>query len=465
MQRVVFLMVAMAALFGCLAIPVEAQTFELSPGPSPVENPLKGLVPYANPKRDRFPHTMEFSYLPFSKLNVGPKKYDWSDLEKLLDDIASRGNMAVIRIYLEYPGKKDGIPKYLIEAGLKTETYTNTNTAPLPPTEVTTPDYDSPLLREALIDFIREFGRKYDGDPRLAFITAGLLGTWGEWHTYPREDLWASKETQAMVMDAYEASFSITPVLLRYPAGVDNYDKAPNHDRRFGYHDDSLCWATLDTGREEDDWFFVPALQAAGSEATNKWKTHPIGGEIRPEVWGKIFDANVKIPQAQPFDECAQALHLSWTMDTGMFRESAPKERMSRALKSVSKIGYDFYAKDTTLAWSDSDRSLSVSVSIVNQGIAPFYYDWPMEIAIANEEGKIVQNSIAAGWSLKGQLPSDQPTVRSAEWSLLALEKGSYRVLLRVKNPLPNGKPLRFANETQDATVTGYLTLGDFKVK
>ncbi len=58
----------------------------------------------------------------------------------------------------------------------------------------------------------------------------------------------------------------------------------------FGYHDDSFAWATLETGRKEDDWFFQPALRQAGPEALTKWKSQPIGGEIRPEVWGCVFD-------------------------------------------------------------------------------------------------------------------------------------------------------------------------------
>lgn len=436
-----------------------AQTFQLTQGTSHAENPLKGLVPYANPTPNRFPHSMEFNYLPLSALNTGPKQYDWTAMENLLNDIASRGNMAVVRVYLEYPGKKNSIPEYLLDAGLKTVTYENTNTAPFPPTEVTTPDYESPLLRTALTDFVKEFGRKYDGDPRLGFITAGLLGTWGEWHTYPRNDLWASKETQSLVMDAYEDAFAVTPVLLRYPAGSDHYDKAPNHNRSFGYHDDSLCWATLETDRKEDAWFFVPALNAAGDEARNKWKTHPIGGEIRPEVWGKIFDNDVGIPQAQSFDDCASATHLSWTMDTGMFREKASSERLKRALESVRKIGYDFYADKVSVEWTKTAREMEIQVSILNQGIAPFYYDWPIEISLRNQDGQVVKSWIAEGWSLKGQLPSTNPTIRVATFDADTIQNGQYTVLLRVVNPLKNGKPLRFANESQDLDIEGFLTL------
>jgi len=41
-----------------------AEPVRLVPALSPVDNPLKGLVPYANPKPGRFPHSMEFTYIP-----------------------------------------------------------------------------------------------------------------------------------------------------------------------------------------------------------------------------------------------------------------------------------------------------------------------------------------------------------------------------------------------------------------
>ena len=208
----------------CLILFVSAGTafsqnrVELQYAPAAVENPLKGLVPYAGPK-DRFPHTMEFNYVGLAELLKGYEDFDWKPLERLLNDIAGRGHQAVIRIYLEYPGKTNVIPKFLLDDGLKVHKYLNTNTQPLDHAPVETPDYESPLLRRALKNFIVALGKKYDGDPRLGFITAGLLGTWGEWHTYPREDLFASKTVQSEVMEAYEAAFKTTRVLLRYPAG------------------------------------------------------------------------------------------------------------------------------------------------------------------------------------------------------------------------------------------------------
>lgn len=460
-MRVVF--VCLALLFSCAATG-RCQERKLEKALSPVDNPLKGLVPYARPTPGRFPHSMEFSYLGLAELMNGPESFDWKPLEKLLNDVASRGNQTVVRVYMEYPGKENGIPKFLVEQGLKVHTYLNTNTQPFPPTQVSTPDYHDKNLRRALTNFIEAWGKKYDGDPRIGFITAGLLGTWGEWHTYPREDLWAPKETQIEVMDAYEKWFVKTPILLRYPAGKNHEDKASNAERGFGYHDDSLCWATLKTSKKSDDWFYIPVLEEAGKNAVNKWKRAPIGGEIRPEVWGKIFDKKTDIPQAQPFDECAKQTHLSWCMDTGMFREAAPKDRMERALNSVRRIGYDYHIPNCEFPESTSEKQFTLKISIINQGIAPFYYDWPFEAAFANEDGSITKQTTIPKWSLKGLLPRPTPHLLVSEISTEELPNGTYTLLLRVKNSLENGKPLRFANLEQDTVQKGWLTLGKITV-
>jgi hypothetical protein len=50
--------------------------------------------------------------------------------------------------------------------------------------------------------FIAALGRRYDGDSRIGFITAGLLGGWGEWHGMaPRYELFAGKDLQAAITD------------------------------------------------------------------------------------------------------------------------------------------------------------------------------------------------------------------------------------------------------------------------
>ena len=66
--------------------------------PAPVDNPLKGLVPYTDASgRDRFPHSMEFRYFPMSDLVTGPSSYSWQPLDRWLEDLAGRGSGLFVR--------------------------------------------------------------------------------------------------------------------------------------------------------------------------------------------------------------------------------------------------------------------------------------------------------------------------------------------------------------------------------
>ena len=430
--------------------------------PAPAGNPLKGLVPYAGEGGDKFLHSMEFDYLPLGTLAMGPNRFDWMPLEKLLNDISGRGHQAIFRIFLEYPDRTDGIPAFLVRDGLKVHRWKDTGVEPDPPAPVETPDYEDPRLRRLLVNFIGEMGRKYDGDPRIGYITAGLLGTWGEWHTYPKEELFASKFVQTEVMDAYEKAFRRTPVLLRYPAGPGDGTYAPNDRRRFGYHDDSFAWATLETEKPDDDWFYLSLLKKAGPNALAKWKTQPIGGEIRPEAWGRVFDPATDLKEIQNFEKCVAQTHAAWLMDTGMFEKTPSAERRRRAEAQVRKMGYEFHVRAATLA--PRRDSVLVRTEIVNRGVAPFYHDWQVEYSLRalNNASQIESRQIFPYKErLTGLLPGASPRVWEERLSFSGLPPGKCAVSLRVVNPMKGGKPLFFANADNDPKRPGWLPLGE----
>lgn len=404
---------------------------------------MKGLVPYAGMHPERFPHSLEFDYVALGEVMRGVDDFDWQPIERRLNTIAARGCQAVIRVWLEYPGKAGGVPEFLRRDGVKITEWTHDGA------KSRTPDYADERLVIALERFIAAFGRRYDGDARLGYLTAGLLGSWGEWHTWPRAELFAPKPTQERVMRAYEAAFKTTRVLLRYPAGEQHPQYVANTRRPFGYHDDSFAWATLATGRKQDAWFYLPSLIAAGAQ--DKWRTQPIGGEIRPEVWGLIFDEKPAHPKAQDFMECVRQTHVTWLMDSGLFRQPPDPERVARASAAVRAMGYDFFASEVDLAEG------AVSLTIRNQGVAPFYADWPLELAALAANGT-VRRRWPVDWRLGGILPGDSKTFCAA---LPGVGTGD-KLALRVIHPLPGGKgkPLRFANAAQDADAPGWLTLG-----
>ncbi|MEM9283219.1 MAG: hypothetical protein AAGA96_15460 [Verrucomicrobiota bacterium] len=392
---------------------------------APPDNPLRGLVPYVSASgKDRFPHSMEFCYFALSELMPGSEQFNWQPIEEILAEVNGRGNQLIFRVYCEYPGRELAVPEFLVDAGVPVIEWNNAAEQQVS----FTPDYENHTLREAMADFIRALGTKYDGDPRVAFIAVGLLGSWGEWHNYPRDDLWASKEVQREIMDSYTAAFTNTKLLLRYPAGPDSYWHAENHERPFGYHDDSFSWATLGTGKAEDSWFFETSMEAAG--ATEKWRNFPIGGEIRPELWTSSFTSQ-RHPRDQGFIDCVERLHVTWLMDSGLFDPRIPMdvERKNRAHKEVARMGYELHISDAH--WTGKELNLTV----MNLGVAPFYYDWPVEIEVGGEIRK-------TDWKLSGILP-DAPRT----WSMEMAEKVEIR--LRIPNPMKGGKPVRFANRYQ----------------
>lgn len=429
---------------------------QLAYAPAPPDNPLKGFVPYLRADTT-FPHSLDWDYTKLSELMTGPTNFNWAPFEAKLADAASRGHQFFARFYLEWPGKKTGVPQFLIDAGLTMRTWTNTNTQPFPPAVDHTPDYEDPRLRTALTNFINALGRRYDGDPRLGFIGLGLLGTWGEWHNSPHNDWFASKTVQREVMDAYEAAFKKTKLVARYPAGTNDYRYADNGTRAFGYHDDSFAWATVHTGRRNDNWFFETRLRFAS--ALDKWRTQPIGGEVRPEVWKCLFDEPGCAPKGQEFDRCVAVTHVSWLCNEGVFRGQVQGAARERALCAVQRMGYELYVASAAITVMNGQ--LNVALTMTNTGVAPFYYDWPVELAARDAGGQL-----AATWKPDWKLSAIQPGLPSSIWRFTtdarSLNPGVHHLLLHVPNPLPKGQPLRFANQTQDQHLAGWLTLGKF---
>lgn len=430
----------------------------LTYAPAPTDNPLKGFVPYLRADTN-FPHTLEWDYTKLSELMTGPTNFNWTPFEAKLNAAASRGHQFFARFYLEWPGKTTGVPQYLIDDGLLMRTWTNTNTQPHPPAMDHTPDYEDPRLRAALTNFIHALGRRYDGDPRLGFVGLGLLGTWGEWHNHPNDQWFASKTVQREVMDAYEASFQKTKLVARYPAGRDHNRYADNSRRALGYHDDSFAWATVHTGRKNDDWFFETLLRRAGT--LDKWRTQPIGGEVRPEVWPCLFDEPGCAPKGQEFDRCVAVTHASWLCNEGVFRGRIQGAARDRAIAASRKLGYELHVASVEIFPAPRDGVLPIVLTMTNTGVAPFYYNWPVELGVVNAQTQIVA-TWKPDWKLSAIVPGEAATPWRFQGEIKALVPGDYQLLLRVVNPLPKGPPLRFANQSQDRHLSGWLTLGEF---
>ena len=439
------ILAAILAFVAAASAWAETNYFSLAASAPPTNNPLKGFMPYQG-HYATFPHSMEWNYLPLRSLMTGPTNFNWASLDSLLGDIASRGHQTVFRVYLDYPTLPTGIPQYLLDGGLATYSYTDYDN-----TISVSPDYQNPLLVQALTNFIAALGARYDGDARIGFITVGLLGFWGEWHTYPHDTWFASTAVQNAVLSAYQAAFSRTKLLVRLPAGTNP------PARPIGYHDDSFAYSTIDP----PEWCFLGLLKAAGE--TNKWRTQPIGGEVRPEVQRCMWNATSCVPAGQDFNQCVDLTHASWMLNHGAFSPGFTGTQLDAALAGAQRLGYSLCVSNAALvdAWTNSP--LQVRIGLRNFGVAPFYYDWVVQLGALDASNQVV-GTWQTSWKLSSLLPAATNTIWSCALTNHGLGVGQYKFVLRVINPLTTGLPLRFANSAQDADVPGWLTLGQVSI-
>jgi hypothetical protein len=192
-------------------------------------------------------------------------------------------------------------------------------------------------------------------------------------------------------------------------------------------------------------------MQAAGPEAVNKWRTQPIGGEIRPEVWGCVFDDPSCAPKGQAFDACVQDTHVSWLMDSGVFRKDFGGASRQRALEAVRKMGYEFHVTEARI--ENRRDGMELTVHVRNTGIAPFYYAWPVEIGRQTLDGRMEIHKTP--WDIRNILPGDNPV----RWRVQLPADDRGKLMLRVVNPLAGGVPLHFANRTRSRDKMGWLLL------
>ena len=416
--------------------------------PGPADNPLKGFLPFEG-RYSKFPHSMEWNYVAWKDIQTDFDTFNWRPIDGLLRDIASRGHHAAFRIYADYPNKPYGVPDFL--SMVARHAYTDQSNG----VDATSysPDYDDPNLVRAMTDTIRALGARYDGDPRIGFITVGFLGFWGEWHTYRDScacnEWMPSAATQTLVLDTFDQAFDRTKLLVRYP-------DVGWSGQSMGFHDDSFANQTIDP----PDWKFVGRLKTAN--AAGQWQTEPIGGELFVTDQPCTFSATPCNPSGQDFNASVDATHASWIINHYAFATGYEGADYTRALAGARRLGYDLFVSAVKVA-DTTTGELAVDVRMQNAGIAPFYYDWTIQLGVADGSKRLVATYDTA-WRLTRVIGRGVDVEFSHLLQSHSLAAGRYTLLMRAVNPLAKGRPLAFANTQWNRDVAGWLTLDTFAI-
>ncbi len=388
--------------------------------PGPLDNPLKGWCPYTDAGPIRQPYSMVFLSAPWKDLEPVEGRYDFDRWEQKAWSVPEAvGKHGVLRVYVDYPSRASGLPDWL-EGKVAVTRYSEHGGG-------LSPDYDNPRLIAALERLIEAMSRRYDGHPRVAFIELGLLGFWGEWHTWPRDALYAKPETERRIIEAYRRAFPHKILMVRYAR--DDAGRQP----WLGFHDD-LFPEDTDKGH---DWSFLAGLRRSGRDGN--WQHAVIGGEMVPhrakEWLGKRAEQTLTMIDRG---------HFSWVGPycPALDRSQSP-EFVKTSQAVVRKLGYQFRLTELRHTGEIAKgEALAITIRGKNEGVAPFYYPWPLELALIDESG-----TLAARLSLEGDVRNWLPgNFETAGRAVVTLSPAHYQLALGIIDPWSRRPAVRFAN-------------------
>lgn len=322
--------------------------------------PMTGIVLWtSNPRNQTDAISLEYSYLLYSDVVRKKGEYDWSEFEKLLDGVASRQHQAIVRFRYVYVGDRESaVPAYIRQLHDYEETIGVSEGR-----ETCFPDWRHQELQRFHLEFYREFARRYDADPRIAFLQTGF-GLWAEYHIYdgPREigRTFPSREFQETFFHLMDSAFQQLPWSISIDAANSEYTPFASRpslvDLRFGLFDDSFMHEDHD-GYNTESWDFF---------GRDRYLRSPAGGEFS---YYTSYDQEHVLDESgmhgRTFEDEAAEFHISY-----MIGNDQPKyQNMERIRNAGMATGYRFKIMDFR---SGHDTSV---VCIANIGVAPIYRD------------------------------------------------------------------------------------------
>lgn len=322
--------------------------------------------------------------------------------------------------------------------------------------------YFDPSFPERVEKLVEKLGQAWDNDPRVAYVEMGIIGEWGEHHDPDLSTYWAPHDEpdhvanrtwipgmEKVLGEAFAKAFKNKKVMVRYAYEFKDYE--------FGIYWDS--WAQpqeIVRGYEE--------MKKLG----DRWKTQPIGGEITWN-WGDLA-------RFKSFEEVAandstrsyvmeQIRNLHCNHLGGITWANFKDPQFMRNAEILQKaMGYRFVVKEFSYPSEvkAGGHMIPISFKVINTGSSPFYYNWPVEIALLDPEthqkvwGKVLDDVNISewmpgdNWSVKEEKYLTAPQVYSISQEVMvdeSIPKGEYILALAVLDPAGMQPSLRFANE------------------
>ncbi len=247
------------------------------------------------------------------------------------------------------------------------------------PEDMQEDDYTSPQFQARLTRLVQRLGIAWNNDPRVAFIELGIFGKWGEHHSPT-----PTPALQQIAGNAFQEAFPDKRVSVRHVG---------DEFQGFGFGQYWDSW-----GHYQQMWGHGRRIAEANAEKALYLSTY-IGGEVAYDwgLWKTQPGATPTLSVSEPVHREFLINSIRWLHGTQLrwiaaYDQNDPVARAgAEQLQRV--MGYRFILEEVGFSWSLEDNGLQVGFVVRNEGSAPFYYNWPVEVALLDpDRRKVVWN-------------------------------------------------------------------------
>jgi hypothetical protein len=403
-------------------------------------NPFIGWAPSASVSETSQPHSLVYTGVSWKELEPVKGVYKFEEVERdnRFEHWKGKGVKVILRLYLDYPGEEthSDIPDWLYNETQKDGKWYNIEYG-----KGYSPNYNNKYLIQCHEKLIKALADRYDQNPQIAFIEIGSLGHWGEWHTNIKEKheiSFPEIDVCNIYVQHYLNSFKNKLLLVRRPLKI-------AMDNNLGLFNDSFG-APEQTEDSFVKWFnegyFDSQSGVKQPAMPDFWKFAPSGGEVFNSP-GLIYFDNFHIDNT--IKQLSES-HISW-LGPGcpIYGGSGPESKANIAL-AQKNMGYRFRINSIeTLVKAKPGCDIPVKIELINEGVAPMYYNWHFELSLCDQSmNPIIRKNCNA--DIRNWLPGIPVNISDHIQLPMDIAPGTYFLSYSI-NDLETNKPgVNFAN-------------------
>lgn len=403
--------------------------------------------------------------------NIGYARFAWSDFEpaegqfnwkKLEDALAGWdkvGRPFAFGVMCANSHSKDPYvtPKWVFDAGAKhrlIDMKTLANPYAGVPGQKAVPEFFDPVFLAKLKNFLNAMGKKFDGDPRIAFIDIRSYGNWGEGHMYPFGGKGLTpdefKQHVQMHLDAFKKS--------RLCISAEGKEHAPVYDwavqQGVAARRDGICGNS--DGRE--------TLRAFG-HAPGVFEFYGAYTWMKTQGW---WDGKKdKNGNGHKLADCVENGKPSYIgLSQGGKEECLKFLADERPLieRLANRMGYHFVLKEATFPSRMAlNAPATVKLTWSNEGVAPIYVPCAVALALLDAKDQPVEVSWLEACKPATWMP-DKPAIEDAKATFAKARSGEYRLAVGLVQRTGDEKPwVKLGIEGH--TAGGWYPLGPVRVE